>query len=111
MRALVDLVDVVTSTFRRSLTVLIVGGVVIFGIITLMIGLAAPVVVEEVGESAERMHQNAIEAARSEQHDRELARDGWGYSDPADASRDTGSTEDAPDPGVPYGDDWGAGGE
>jgi hypothetical protein len=128
LQALSDLVGTIADTFTRTIWIVILGGVVVVGIVTAMIGYAAPAVVEDVGARAERISEKAIEAAREESRAHAMAKDGWGYSSSsasaetgmADTSDDASSDYEAGeaydsssdhDSGGEYVDDWGAGAE
>jgi hypothetical protein len=108
VRAIVDLVDSISSTFTRTIWILIIGGVAVVGIVMLMIGVTAPAVVEEVGERAESISEKAIEAAREEQRAHALAQEGWGYSDSTAAASDTGAADYHDDGSDQFGGAWAA---
>jgi hypothetical protein len=97
MRALVDLVDSVTSVFNRSVWMLVIGGIVAAAIIALVIGFTTPTMVHEVGERAERISEKAIEAERRERRERALAEEGWGYSDTASDYSATDAADESAD--------------
>ena len=82
MRAIVDLVDSLTGTVRFFIGAIVLGGLVIGMMMTAGISYVAPKVAEDYGERAERLGQEAIAAAREESRARDLAEDGWGYSEP-----------------------------
>jgi hypothetical protein len=99
MQGIVDLVGAVSNIFTRTIWIVILGGILVVGIISLMIGYTAPVVVDQVGERAERISGRAIEAAREESRAHALAAEGWGYSEGPGTSEssfapDTAATHD-----------------
>ncbi|MCL9983267.1 MAG: hypothetical protein NBV60_08935 [Erythrobacter sp.] len=93
MRALVDIVQNVTSSIR-----FIVGGllVVIF-LIGLMLSASfayvAPQAAEKVAERAESIGDKAIAAEQRQRVAQDMAQDGWGYG-AASATAGQGSPED-----------------
>lgn len=92
MRTIVDLVDSLTGTVRFVIGALLLCG---FGIVLLMTvgaSVVAPQVADKFAERAENIGEKAIDAAREEARNRELARDGWGYSD-SGSSRDAAGDE------------------
>ena len=102
MQVIVDLVGTVSNLFTRTIWILIIGGIVVVGIVSLMIGYTAPAVVAEVGERAERISNKAIETAREEGRAHALAADGWGYSE----GSDTSERSFAPDTAATYDDTY-----
>ena len=92
MRALVEIVDSFSGTVRFLICAIFLAGFVVTGMLTMGVSYVAPKVAEDYGERAERLGQQAIEAAREESRARDLAEDGWGYSEPGAGS---GSSRDA----------------
>lgn len=83
MRSLVDIVDNLTGVVR-----LIIGAIVLIGfgvtfMMTAGVSYVAPKVAADYGERAERIGEQAIQAAQEEARARELAKDGWGYEAPS----------------------------
>lgn len=110
MRAVVDLVDSIAGTWTRTISILVMGGIAVVAIVTLIVSLSAPAVVESVGDRAERISNNAIEAAREEGRAHALAQEGWGYSDANTAATNATADDYADEPAEDYGepaDDWG----
>lgn len=92
MRFLVDLVDSLTGTVRFIIVAIMLSGF-LFTIMTIGgISYLAPKVADNYGERAERIGDRAIAAAQEEVRNRELAKEGWGYGEPAsheERSRDS----------------------
>ena len=105
MRALVDMIDSVTSTVRYIVGLLVLG---VFAVILVIIGGAsymAPKVSEDATEKAAAFGERAIAEARMEMREAELAQDGWGYGSAGPVEGDTRSSR-----GSRYGsgdDGWG----
>ena len=108
MQGILQLVEAVTGTFTRGIWILVAGGVAVVAIISLTVGFAAPAVVDKVGERAERISEQAIEAAREESRAHQLAQDGWGFSDTTDSSAGTDAADFEDDSSGTHDDDWGA---
>lgn len=108
MRAVVDLVDAIAGTWTRTISILVIGGIAVVAIVTLIVSLTAPAVVENVGDRAERISNNAIEAAREEGRVHALAQEGWGYSDNNSDTANSAADDFSDDGSEPHGDDWGA---
>jgi len=105
MRALVDLIDSVTSTVRFVIGLMVLG---VFGTIFVIVAGAsymAPKVSEEATQKAAAFGERAIAEARQERRDQELAQDGWGYGSAAPVNGETRSTSRSRDD--QYGDGWG----
>lgn len=96
MRALVDMVDNFTGTVRFIICAMVVVGLGAAFMLTAGVSYVAPKVAEDYGERAERIGEKAIAAAQEEARAHDLAKDGWGYSEPragSGASRDAGGDE------------------
>lgn len=79
MRALVDIVQNVTSSIRYIIGI-IVFAIIAFGMMfSAGIAFVAPKAAESVAESAERMGDKAIAAKQKQRVAEEMAADGWGY--------------------------------
>lgn len=99
MRVLVDLVDSFTGIVR-----FIIGAFVLVGfgtaiLLTAGVSYVAPKVADGASERVAQLGEKAIEEARDARRERELAKDGWGYSSQdSDPSRFQSSNR---------GNDWG----
>ena len=87
--------------------ILVFGGIAVAAIVTLMIGLTAPKVIDTVGDRVERMGDKAIAAAREEGRAHALAEEGWGYSDANSDAANAAADDFSDDSSEPAGDDWG----
>ena len=93
MRALVDIIQNVTSSIR-----FVIGGLLV---VILLIGLmlsasfayVAPQAAESVAERAEKMGEKALAAEQRQRVAEDMAQDGWGYG-AASASAGQGIPED-----------------
>lgn len=79
MRALVDIVENVTSSIRFVIGLFVLAGMVVGLMLTIGVSYAAPKAADSMAERAERVGEKAIEAAQAEQRAREMGKDGWGY--------------------------------
>ncbi|WP_296718482.1 hypothetical protein [Erythrobacter sp.] len=79
MRALVDIVENLTSSIRFVIGLLVLGGMVVGLMLTIGVSYAAPKAADSLAERAERVGEKAIEAAQQERRAREMGKDGWGY--------------------------------
>lgn len=78
MRAILDLVDMLTSSIRAIVGMLVLAGIG-FGLIMSLAGsYVAPKVVDSVAERAERIGSEAIEAAERQRRVEQMAKQGWG---------------------------------
>ncbi|MBX7495239.1 hypothetical protein K3172_05155 [Qipengyuania sp. 6B39] len=91
MQALVDLVGGIVGSIQKLIILMLVFGAVIWAITIFGFSSAAPVVADKMAERAERVGEKAIKAAVEERRARELARDGWGYSESSTDSYGSGS--------------------
>ena len=101
MQGLADLIGNITHAYTSTIRIVVIGMIVLGAIITGTIMYAAPAVVENVGERAERISEKAIEAAREESRAHAMAQDGWGYSS-ASASADTTMADTSDDASSDY---------
>lgn len=88
MQAFVDLVGGIVGSIQKLIILLMVFGAVIWAIAIYGVSSAAPAVADKMAERAERVGEKAIKAAVEERRARELARDGWGYSESSSSSYD-----------------------
>lgn len=79
MRALVDIVENLTSSIRFVIGLLVLAGMVVALMLTIGVSYAAPKAADSLAERAERVGEKAIEAAQQERRARDMGEDGWGY--------------------------------
>jgi hypothetical protein len=90
MRALVEIVENLTSSIRFVIGMLVLA-VMAFGLmLTAGASYVAPKAADSFAERAERVGEKAIKAAQQERRAKEMAKDGWGY-DAATASAGSSS--------------------
>ncbi|MCK0098482.1 hypothetical protein MWU38_03710 [Qipengyuania sp. S6317L1] len=104
MRALVDMIDSVTSTVRFVVGLLVLGVFAVIFVIIAGASYMAPKVSEDATEKAAAFGEKAIAEARLEMREAELAQDGWGYGSAGSVDRETGSRRQQ---SADYGDGWG----
>lgn len=98
MRALIDLVENLTSSVRYVVGVLALVLIALGLMLTVGGSYVAPKAVEVIADRAERVTTQAIEVERDERRAEQLAEDGWGYAVPASGaaeSADPGSDSDS----------------
>ena len=95
MRALVDLVDSISGTIRFIILAIMGFGLIVTIMVWGSILVIAPQVSEDYADRAEEFGDRAIEAAREEARARDLAEDGWGYSEPRSDRRRSRDPEEA----------------
>lgn len=79
MRALVDIVQNVTSSIRFIIGMLVLFGMVIGLMLTLGATYVAPKAADSFAERAERFGDKAIAAEQKQRVAEQMAEDGWGY--------------------------------
>lgn len=79
MRALVDIVQNVTSSIRFIIGMLVLLGMAIGLMLTAGVAYVAPKAAESVADRAERVGEMAIEAEQKQRVAEDMAEDGWGY--------------------------------
>lgn len=89
MRALVDIVENLTSSIRFIIGLLVLAGLGIGLMLTIGFSYAAPKAADSLATRAERVGEKAIKAAQQERLAEDMAEDGWGYG-AATASARTG---------------------
>lgn len=104
MRALVDMIDSVTSTVRFVVGLLVLGVFAVIFVIIAGASYMAPKVSEDATEKAAAFGERAIAEARLEAREAELAQDGWGYGS---AGPVDGGTSSRRQQSADYGDGWG----
>jgi len=87
MRALLDIVENLTSTVRFIFGIIALGFIVTGLMFTIGASYFVPKAVDSVGERAERIGEKAIIAAQEERRAADMAKDGWGYRPPSAASQ------------------------
>lgn len=92
MRALVDIVQNVTSSIRFVIGGLLVVIFLIGFMLSASFAYVAPQAAESVAERAEKMGDKALEAAQRQRVAEDMAQDGWGYG-AASATTGQGSPE------------------
>jgi type II secretory pathway pseudopilin PulG len=92
MRALVDIVQNVTSSIRFVIGGLLVVILLIGFMLSASFAYVAPRAAEAVAERAEKMGEKALEAQERQRVAEDMAQDGWGYS-AASATARQGSPE------------------
>lgn len=103
MRALVDIVQNVTSSIRFVIGGLLVVMLLIGLMLSVSLAYVAPQAAETVAERAENMGDKAIAAAERQAVAQDMAQDGWGYgAATASAGGDPEATGEAGEAG--YGD-------
>ena len=105
MRAIVDMIDSVTSTVRFVVGLMVLGVFAIIFVIVAGASYMAPRVSEEATEKAAAFGEKAMAEARQERRERELAQDGWGYGSAGPVDGDAGSQRRSHSDG--YGEGWG----
>jgi type II secretory pathway pseudopilin PulG len=92
MRALVDIVQNVTSSIRFVIGGLLVVILLIGFMLSASFAYIAPQAAESVAERAEKMGEKALEAQERQRVAEDMAQDGWGYG-AASATAGQGSPE------------------
>ena len=92
MRAFVEIVENLTSSFRNIVGTIVFGIMAIGGMIALSASYVGTKAVDSFGERAERVTEQAIAAELEARRAEELAKDGWGYR-PRDARAATTSRD------------------
>jgi hypothetical protein len=93
MRALVDIVQNVTSSIRFIIGAMVLLVFLIGLMLSASIAYVAPQAAETVAEKAETMGDKAIAAAQRQRVAEDMAEDGWGYG-AATATTGQGAPED-----------------
>jgi hypothetical protein len=97
MRAVVDVVENLTSSIRFIVGAIVLGLIVVGLFLTIGGTYVAHEAVDSMGERVERLGEEAIQAELEARRAEELAKDGWGYrpadngAKPAPRPRDTES--------------------
>jgi len=105
VRALVDMIDSVTSTVRFVVGLMVLGVFAVIFVIVAGASYMAPKVSEEATQKAAAFGEKMIAEERQQRREYELAQDGWGYGSAGSVegeSRSTGGSRDAD-----YGEGWG----
>lgn len=105
MRALVDIVQNVTSSIRFVVGMLVLLCMAIGLMLTAGVAYVAPKATESVVDGAERVGEMAIEAEQKQRVAEDMAEDGWGYG----AATASAGGDPAKSPGGSYGsgdDGW-----
>lgn len=84
MRAVVDVVENLTSSIRFIVSAIVLGLIVVGLFLTIGGTYVAHEAVDSMGERVERLGEEAIQAELEARRAEELAKDGWGYR-PADS--------------------------
>jgi hypothetical protein len=79
MRALVDIVQNVTSSIRFIAGMLVLFGLGIGLMLTVGASYVAPKAAESIAERAEKFGDKAIEAHQKQRVAEQMGKDGWGY--------------------------------
>lgn len=79
MRALVDIVENLTSSIRFIIGLLVLTIMGIGLMLTIGVSYAAPKAADSLAKRAERVGEKAIKAAQQERLAQEMGEDGWGY--------------------------------
>lgn len=93
MRALVDIVQNLTSSIRFIIGMLVLATFLIGLMLSASFAYVAPQAAETVADRAESMGEKAIEAHQRQRVAEDMAQDGWGYG-AASATAGQGSPED-----------------
>ena len=93
MRAFVDIVENLTSSFRNIVGTIVFGIMAVGGMIALSASYVGTKAVDSLGERAERVTEQAIAAELEARRAEEMAKDGWGYR-----PRDRAAPSTPPDP-------------
>jgi hypothetical protein len=103
MRALVDIVQNVTSSIRFVIGGLLVVILLIGFMLSASFAYVAPQAAESVAERAEKLGDKAIAAEQRQRVAEDMAQDGWGYSA---ATASAGQDPSAIDETAPVDDGW-----
>ncbi len=97
MRALVDIVENLTSSVRYIFGAIVLGIMVVGLMMTAGASYVGTKAVDSIGDRVERVSQEAIKAEFEARRAEELAKDGWGYrpSDADPAAKRSPSSESA----------------